>query len=433
MREFVVFYAWQSDTLQHHNRFLIRLALGAAAKRISHDVALGVKVRIDSDTEGVLGQPPVTETILRKIEACDVFAPDFTFVATTEGGKLVPNPNVMIEYGYAVRAKGYSIMMPVMNTAHGPAEKLPFDMGHLRHPMKYCLEITAKKAERRGVWKDLSDKFESVLRRMIAAAPAKPKDEKPFAEAQAVTPPAFFFKPREVLAEFGIHADEREYYRFDSNKAIFLRLFPAYAEQPAIGRAKVKAIFDTRKPCPMSLIIGGLPAQNSYGSIILDPLTRSLIQGMTQGFPTGELWGLNSQPFRTETRPVFKGNPEKFDYLGMISVEKLFARTLENYVKIAVDEFQLGPPFIVEAGAAGLLGVVAGVPSVQYPNGEFVGPFRVPSFQKRYVLTDVRPHHLSDILRQFFDEFYDLAACSRSEVLTDAHVAANQLPARTPP
>jgi hypothetical protein len=425
MRDFIVFYAWQSDTLQRDNRFLIRLALGAAAKRISDDVALGVRVRIDSDTEGVLGQPPVTDTILGKIETCDVFAPDFTFVATTEGGKLVPNPNVMLEYGYALRARGYPIMMPMMNTAHGPPEKLPFDMGHLRHPMQYRLEPTAKKAERRAVWKDLSDKFENVLRLMIAATPAKPKDEKPFAQAKAATPPAFFFKPREVLAEFGIYENEQQYYRFDSDKAIFLRLFPAYAEQPAIGRAKVKAIFAARKPCPMSLTIGGLAAENSYGSIILDPHVNSTIGGMTQGFPTGELWGLNSQPFRT-------ASPEKLDYLRMISVEKLFVRTLENYIRIAVGEYQLRPPFVIEAGGTGLLKVLAGVPNVEIPNGEFVGPFRSPSFEKRYVLEDVRPHQISDVLRQFFDEFYDLAACSRSAVLTDAHVAANELPPRSP-
>lgn len=323
-------------------------------------------------------------------------------------------------------------MMPVMNTAHGPPEKLPFDMGHLRHPMQYRLEPTAKKAERRAVWKDLSDKFENVLRLMIAATPAKPKDEKPFAQAKTVTMPAFFFKPNEVLAEFGISENERQNYRFDSNKAIFLRLLPAYAEQPAIGRAKVKAIFTARKPCPMSLTIGGLAAENSYGSIILDPQGNSSILGMAQGFPTGELWGLNSQPFRTSIRPVYKGDPQNCDFVVMIGVEKLFVRTLENYIRVAVGEYQLRPPFVVEAGGTGLLGVLAGVPSIEVPGGEFVGPFRSPSFEKRYVLEDVHPHQISDVLRKFFDEFYDLAACSRSAVLTDAHVAANQIPPRTP-
>jgi hypothetical protein len=431
VKDFTVFFAWQSDTLQRNNRFLIRLALEEAGKRISNDVAIRTKVRIDSDTEGVLGQPPVSDTILAKIESCDVFAPDFTLVATTEGGKPVPNPNVMLEYGHALRAKGYGVMMPVMNTAHGPPEKLPFDMGHLRHPLQYRLEPTAKKAERRAVWKDLSEKFENILRLMIAATPSKPKDDMRFAEAKAVTPPAFFFKPSEVLAEFGSYESERQDYRFDSTKAIFLRLFPDYADQPTIGRAKVKVIFAARKPCPMSLTIGGISAENSHGSIILDPHGNSSIAGMTQGFPTGELWGLNSQPFRTATRPVFKGNPHSVDYLGMISVEKLFVRTLENYISIALGEYQLRPPFVVEAGGTGLLGVFAGVPSIEIPSGEFAGPFRSASFEKRYVLEDVQRDQISDVLRQFFDDFYDLAACSRSRVLTHAHIAENQLPPRT--
>lgn len=112
MKEFVVFYAWQSDKLQRLNRHLIRFALNLAAKNISNDPEVGVRVRIDADTEGVLGHVPVTATILKKIDACDAFVPDLTFVATTKAGKLVPNPNVMLEYGYALRAKSHVCPVP---------------------------------------------------------------------------------------------------------------------------------------------------------------------------------------------------------------------------------------------------------------------------------------------------------------------------------
>jgi len=151
MKEFVVFYAWRSDRLERFNRHLIRFALNLAAKNISDDPTAGVRVRIDADTEGVLGHVPVTDTILTKIAACDAFVPDLTFIAVTESGKLVPNPNVLLEYGYALRAKSHSVMIPVMNTAYGPAEQLPFDMAHLRHPLKYELPTKAKDAERRAV------------------------------------------------------------------------------------------------------------------------------------------------------------------------------------------------------------------------------------------------------------------------------------------
>ena len=123
-------------------------------------------------TEGVLGHVPVTETILKKIAACDAFVPDLTFVARTDGGKAVTNSNVMLEYGYALRAKSHSIMIPVMNAAYGRAEELPFDMRHQRFPLQYNLPETATKAERRKAVGDLTTDFEAILSRMIAAADA---------------------------------------------------------------------------------------------------------------------------------------------------------------------------------------------------------------------------------------------------------------------
>ncbi|MFZ5675694.1 MAG: hypothetical protein ACOZAM_22275 [Pseudomonadota bacterium] len=101
-RKITAFYAWQSDRPSKVGRHFIRKALDDAAKRLSEDPALEVEVVIDPDTEGVVGTPPVTETILQKIRAADIFVPDLTFVAKTDAGKLLPNPNVMAEYGYAL-------------------------------------------------------------------------------------------------------------------------------------------------------------------------------------------------------------------------------------------------------------------------------------------------------------------------------------------
>lgn len=122
MRRITAFYAWQSDTPEKFNRDFIRIALEGAAKRISADSSLQVELRIDFDTEGLPGTPPISDSILAKIVAAEIFIPDVSFVARTDGGKLVPNPNVMTEYGYALRAKTHSAMMPVMNTFFGPPE-----------------------------------------------------------------------------------------------------------------------------------------------------------------------------------------------------------------------------------------------------------------------------------------------------------------------
>ena len=48
--------------------------------------------------------------------------------------KLTLNPNVMVEYGYALRSLTFEAMMPVMNTHYGAPTELPFDLGHVRHP-----------------------------------------------------------------------------------------------------------------------------------------------------------------------------------------------------------------------------------------------------------------------------------------------------------
>src|SRR5271157_4912175 len=177
MRKMTAFYAWQSDTPRSFNRDLIEIALKDAAKRITEDSSLGVEANIDSDTQGVPGTPPITDTILKKIENCHLFVPDVTFVARTENGKQVPNPNVMAEFGYALHAKTHAAIIAVMNTAFGLPEKLPFDMGHLRYPIQYLIETTANDSVRHGVRAELSKKIEERLRLQIVATQAVPPNK----------------------------------------------------------------------------------------------------------------------------------------------------------------------------------------------------------------------------------------------------------------
>ena len=231
MRTIIVFYAWQSDTPQRFNRHLIRVALEIAAKRISQDFTLQVEMRIDADTEGVPGQPPITETILSKIANCNIFAPDVTFIAKTDAGKLIPNPNVMTEYGYALRAQSYSAMVPIMNTAFGPPEQLPFDMAHLRHPIQYNIEPTAKNAERRASRNALASEMEKVLRLQIAATQPPRPQPPPFPKAEAKDGPARFRAAGEPTGRrwdmhpFGAGAEQEV--SLAAGPAVWLRLMPA--------------------------------------------------------------------------------------------------------------------------------------------------------------------------------------------------------------
>lgn len=165
---FRLFYSWQADKPGKLCRHFIDLALKSAAAAVSE--AIGVDVEIDSDTQGEPGTPPITDTILRKIRECDAFVADMTFVAETRGGKLLPNPNVMGEYGYALSEKGTRRILLVMNTAFGPPEKLPFDLGHLRHPLTFAVDEAAGDPDRRSARDAFARKLFEPIRLLVERA-----------------------------------------------------------------------------------------------------------------------------------------------------------------------------------------------------------------------------------------------------------------------
>lgn len=41
--------------------------------------------------------------------------------------RATPNPNVLVELGYAAHSLGWDRIIVVVNTAHGAIEELPFD------------------------------------------------------------------------------------------------------------------------------------------------------------------------------------------------------------------------------------------------------------------------------------------------------------------
>src|SRR5271163_616172 len=139
-----VFFSWQSDTPNRVGRSFLKEVLEEVCKGIASDPTVDEALRdleVDSDTLGVAGQPPIVETIFEKIDASAVFVADMTLVGVRNDRSGIPNPNVLIEYGWALKALTHKRVIWVMNTAFGePAgENLPFDLRHARRPMGYCL------------------------------------------------------------------------------------------------------------------------------------------------------------------------------------------------------------------------------------------------------------------------------------------------------
>ena len=111
MDELTLFYAWQSDTSEKGNRYLIRDAAKNALKRIGRDADVEESPRLDSDTQNVAGTPEIANTIFNKIDSCGIFLADVTFVGATTPAtgdpKMLPNPNVLLELGYATSKVGW--------------------------------------------------------------------------------------------------------------------------------------------------------------------------------------------------------------------------------------------------------------------------------------------------------------------------------------
>jgi len=129
MMTFKIFYSWQSDLPNRTNRNFIEKALEMAAKSIRGDELVQVEPVIDRDTQGISGAPDISATIFSKIEQCQVFVCDISIINGNEHSRRpTPNPNVLIELGYALKAIGTSKIMLVMNQAYGTSEKLPFDL-----------------------------------------------------------------------------------------------------------------------------------------------------------------------------------------------------------------------------------------------------------------------------------------------------------------
>lgn len=173
----MIFLSWQSDTPTMTGRNLINRALELAIRSLHAEATVEPAERglaVDMDTQGVPGSPPILDTILGKIDAAAVFVSDLTYVATRLGGGRVPNPNVCIEHGYALKALSWRRVVAVMNTAHGgPREyELPFDLRHARHPITFDCPDDADDATRRSARDALAKDLATALRAILGDATA---------------------------------------------------------------------------------------------------------------------------------------------------------------------------------------------------------------------------------------------------------------------
>ncbi len=155
-----VFYSWQSDLPNSTNRGLIQTALETAVKSIRNDDSIEVEPVVDRDTSGIPGSPDIASTIFAKIEEAYVFLCDVSIINSETQARPTPNPNVLIELGYAIKTLGSARIIMVMNTAFGMPEQLPFDL-RMRRVITYKVPETTEKASERN---QLAKKLQSALK-----------------------------------------------------------------------------------------------------------------------------------------------------------------------------------------------------------------------------------------------------------------------------
>lgn len=179
-----IFYSWQSDLPNSTNRGFIERALKDAAGLLRADDSLGVEPVVERDTLGVPGAPDIAATILAKIAAADVFVADVSIIHQEEGDdRRTPNPNVLIELGWALRALGFERVVLVMNTAFGGPELLPFD---LRARRAVLYQLPADAAEKANVRRDLASKLKAALEPALIASAAAGTESLPSSADRAI-------------------------------------------------------------------------------------------------------------------------------------------------------------------------------------------------------------------------------------------------------
>jgi hypothetical protein len=292
---YTVFFSWQSDRSPAEGRNLIESAIKSAIQRLGEDAEVEESLRdglsLDKDTKGVPGNPPIFETILKKIDQSAIFVPDLTSVANRAKGELIPNPNVLIEYGWALKSRGYHQIVPVMNTAHGDPNSLPNGSS-----------AADGRAVRDRLARDLEGAFRTILeseefRSQLPKPPAPP----PFPEKQPLNGRARFRaagKPLGIVSEGLIERIENRaptFMKLADGPAYWMRVLPSTEPKQKLSTQKLKESALQLAVVPlvrMMQSVGFVRGEDGGGFYPI--LATDTTNSVAYIFNTGEIWVIDA-------------------------------------------------------------------------------------------------------------------------------------------
>lgn len=447
---FKVFYAWQRDQPNNLCRDLIRRALDKAAKELNAELEVedAVRVEIDQDTQGVAGSPSIAETILEKIRTCDAFVADLTFISGLEGTRATPNPNVLIEYGYALHALGDQRIIGVFNEAFGSPDHLPFDLRHKRWPIRYqagddgdtdeAKEL--RRSARTNLAKSLVEAIGTIIRIHAEAEEASAVSEQPAGPAIALPPEepatATTTQPAAEIATIGPPKTISDYPWDDGfvgirenwsagesggevhllkGPSIFLQLKPRNISSQLSNVETMQIVGKALKPLAAYRSTGWSYVRNRHGSAAFtsskdDPSTAQTASMLVRN---GEIHGVDCYHLQVDR---FRGEGHA-PYVATGAVEEILIDGLLGFLTVARDYLDLPPSLDVVAGLEDVAGYRLAVDPNYFGLEKFAGHIFHNTIGHTASI-DSYEQDPFEILLPLFTKIYDEAGVERPDVRT---------------
>ncbi|CAM3606867.1 TIR domain-containing protein [Zobellia roscoffensis] len=125
---------------------------------------------MDKDTQKLAGSPNIVDSIFKKIKNSDIFICDVTIInnnliSKIFNNKKTPNPNVLIELGYAINHLGWERIICVINNSICKIEDLPFDIKQNRISQYSPKEKKNLENLMNGAINRIIDNYDDILNR----------------------------------------------------------------------------------------------------------------------------------------------------------------------------------------------------------------------------------------------------------------------------
>jgi hypothetical protein len=349
-----VFFSWQSDTPVREGKNLVETALREAIADIGGDSTLeGAhrELEFDKDTQGMPGSPPIVDTIFRKIDQSTIYVADLTFVATRLDGRKSPNPNVLMEYGWALKSRGTHRIISIANIAFGrpSAKNMPFNLRHIRFPIEYeCYKGASDEnvsAARSQLAKILAKALRAVLKESDSNSVESAKLFLPLSPVGSTGRFRRSSDPLGVVTDTFSRSRRKEVF-LGKGPACWLRLMPRNSPGRSWLITEIEALASPQHGgkflAPLTMrarSYDAIRAQDGYGTFAISHSNDIQTTSVTFVFTTGEVWGLDTELLVLASR----------DTRSIPDMREIFSVALANYADL-MQRMGVTSPYRWQAG-----------------------------------------------------------------------------------